>query len=447
MTPAWSSRTCPTCGSRLARCCTWCPATLSSASSRAGTASPCTGATAPTPTRCCPSPRRSSRSRWAPPRAACSSIQAQVEALDRSRHLSDVTRVISDNGVNILSAAVTTSRDRVAKAHFTFEMGDPATSGTSCARCRRSTACSTPTGSPVAAATDAEPAPGPVRSRLGSAALRQPAQQPRHVDVRDVVGLLDREDGTAAAARGGHRGRDRRERLTSTPPIPTNSTVTGRSGEPRAASRARSPAGSRPPARSSLTPSVNRAMVVRLGVVVLHRRRVGHRDGVGWPVSHRAACRVSRARKARLGPLVVGAPSRATGCTWVQSRCPAGGSRTSTGPPSVVGQQWMAPVAARLATSIREPSPAGAGWSIEPEVSITVSSRVGVAMAFHISSAAFARAGVAAALGLGRQPPAMVGLRIGRRAGSGLPQCRLPGIGVERLGERRHGIRRRGTPL
>ena len=41
------------------------------------------------------------------------------------RLLSDVTRVISDHGVNILSAAVTTSRDRVAKLHFTFEMGDP----------------------------------------------------------------------------------------------------------------------------------------------------------------------------------------------------------------------------------------------------------------------------------------------------------------------------------
>ncbi len=63
---------------------------------------------------------------WAPTSGSVFLVQLQVEALDRSRLLSDVTRVISDNGVNILSAAVTTSRDRVAKLHFTFEMGDPA---------------------------------------------------------------------------------------------------------------------------------------------------------------------------------------------------------------------------------------------------------------------------------------------------------------------------------
>jgi guanosine-3',5'-bis(diphosphate) 3'-pyrophosphohydrolase len=48
-----------------------------------------------------------------------------VEALDRTRLLSDVTRVLSDQHVNILSATVTTSRDRVAVSRFTFEMGDP----------------------------------------------------------------------------------------------------------------------------------------------------------------------------------------------------------------------------------------------------------------------------------------------------------------------------------
>jgi len=52
-------------------------------------------------------------------------VQIQVEALDRARLLSDVTRVLSDNHVNILSASVTTSRDRVALSKFTFEMGDP----------------------------------------------------------------------------------------------------------------------------------------------------------------------------------------------------------------------------------------------------------------------------------------------------------------------------------
>ena len=39
--------------------------------------------------------------------------------------LSDVTRTLSDQHVNILSATVTTTRDRVAFSKFTFEMGDP----------------------------------------------------------------------------------------------------------------------------------------------------------------------------------------------------------------------------------------------------------------------------------------------------------------------------------
>ncbi|MEJ5868753.1 bifunctional (p)ppGpp synthetase/guanosine-3',5'-bis(diphosphate) 3'-pyrophosphohydrolase [Pseudokineococcus sp. 5B2Z-1] len=52
-------------------------------------------------------------------------VQISVEALDRARLLSDITRVLSDNHVNILSASVTTSRDRVAISKFTFEMGDP----------------------------------------------------------------------------------------------------------------------------------------------------------------------------------------------------------------------------------------------------------------------------------------------------------------------------------
>ncbi|MFF0576062.1 RelA/SpoT family protein [Streptosporangium saharense] len=52
-------------------------------------------------------------------------VALQVEALDRPRLLSDVTRTLSDQHVNILSASVTTSKDRVAISRFTFEMGDP----------------------------------------------------------------------------------------------------------------------------------------------------------------------------------------------------------------------------------------------------------------------------------------------------------------------------------
>jgi GTP pyrophosphokinase len=62
---------------------------------------------------------------WAPTASSVFLVQLIVEALDRSRLLSDVTRVLSDGGVNILSASVHTSRDRVAVLRFTFEMGDP----------------------------------------------------------------------------------------------------------------------------------------------------------------------------------------------------------------------------------------------------------------------------------------------------------------------------------
>jgi GTP diphosphokinase / guanosine-3',5'-bis(diphosphate) 3'-diphosphatase len=62
---------------------------------------------------------------WAPSAASVFLVQLQVEALDRARLLSDVTRILSDQHVNILSASVHTSRDRVAVSRFTFEMGDP----------------------------------------------------------------------------------------------------------------------------------------------------------------------------------------------------------------------------------------------------------------------------------------------------------------------------------
>ncbi|GAA1736786.1 GTP pyrophosphokinase [Isoptericola hypogeus] len=53
-------------------------------------------------------------------------VQIQVEALDRSRLLSDVTRVLSDYHVNILSATVATTTDRIAMSKFVFEMAEPA---------------------------------------------------------------------------------------------------------------------------------------------------------------------------------------------------------------------------------------------------------------------------------------------------------------------------------
>ena len=61
---------------------------------------------------------------WAPKATSVFLVNIQVEALDRSRLLSDVTRALSDQHVNILSASVSTTRDRIAISRFTFEMAD-----------------------------------------------------------------------------------------------------------------------------------------------------------------------------------------------------------------------------------------------------------------------------------------------------------------------------------
>jgi len=51
-------------------------------------------------------------------------VNIQVEALDRSGLLSDITRTLSEQHVNILNASVSTSKDRTALSRFTFEMAD-----------------------------------------------------------------------------------------------------------------------------------------------------------------------------------------------------------------------------------------------------------------------------------------------------------------------------------
>ncbi len=61
---------------------------------------------------------------WAGATTATFVVSIQVEALDRHGLLSDVTRVLSEERVSILSANVTTNRDRVATSRFTFEMAE-----------------------------------------------------------------------------------------------------------------------------------------------------------------------------------------------------------------------------------------------------------------------------------------------------------------------------------
>ena len=61
---------------------------------------------------------------WAENAKSLFLVQIQIEALDRGGLLSDVTRVLAEHHVNILSASVSTRADRVALSRFVFEMGD-----------------------------------------------------------------------------------------------------------------------------------------------------------------------------------------------------------------------------------------------------------------------------------------------------------------------------------
>ncbi|HEY9423936.1 MAG TPA: TGS domain-containing protein, partial [Microterricola sp.] len=69
-------------------------------------------------------PERMIEVAWAPTSKSLFLVQIQIEALDRAGLLSDVTRVLSEHHVNILSANVSTSSDRLALSRFVFEMGD-----------------------------------------------------------------------------------------------------------------------------------------------------------------------------------------------------------------------------------------------------------------------------------------------------------------------------------
>jgi GTP pyrophosphokinase len=62
---------------------------------------------------------------WKPTSASTFLVAIQVEALDRHKLLADITQAMSDERVNILSATVATTRDRIAISRFTFEMADP----------------------------------------------------------------------------------------------------------------------------------------------------------------------------------------------------------------------------------------------------------------------------------------------------------------------------------
>jgi GTP pyrophosphokinase len=62
---------------------------------------------------------------WAPQQKGTFIVTIQIDALDRTKLLKDVTAAISDQGIHILSASTRTGRDGIATLSFTFELGDP----------------------------------------------------------------------------------------------------------------------------------------------------------------------------------------------------------------------------------------------------------------------------------------------------------------------------------
>jgi GTP pyrophosphokinase len=61
---------------------------------------------------------------WSEGKPTSFTVAIQVEALDRTRLLSDVATVLSDNHVNILAATSSTGKDRITRLRFTFELAD-----------------------------------------------------------------------------------------------------------------------------------------------------------------------------------------------------------------------------------------------------------------------------------------------------------------------------------
>lgn len=63
---------------------------------------------------------------WDRDAAGSFATSIELRALDRSRLLADVTRVLSEHHVNILSSSSQAGQDRVSRMRFEFELGDPA---------------------------------------------------------------------------------------------------------------------------------------------------------------------------------------------------------------------------------------------------------------------------------------------------------------------------------
>ncbi|MEN8113352.1 MAG: bifunctional (p)ppGpp synthetase/guanosine-3',5'-bis(diphosphate) 3'-pyrophosphohydrolase [Actinomycetota bacterium] len=71
-------------------------------------------------------PERMIEVAWAPDQADSFFVWIQIEALDRSRLLRDITSVLSDHGANIHTSSSVAGRERVAFLRFEIELSDPA---------------------------------------------------------------------------------------------------------------------------------------------------------------------------------------------------------------------------------------------------------------------------------------------------------------------------------
>ncbi|MDO5661174.1 MAG: bifunctional (p)ppGpp synthetase/guanosine-3',5'-bis(diphosphate) 3'-pyrophosphohydrolase [Brachybacterium sp.] len=74
---------------------------------------------------------------WSGRTATAYLVHIKVEALDRSRLLTDLSLVISDQQVNLTSASCQSQKDRLATAYFSFELADPSHLNSVLAQVRR----------------------------------------------------------------------------------------------------------------------------------------------------------------------------------------------------------------------------------------------------------------------------------------------------------------------
>ena len=213
-TPASSSRGISDVWVKLAKCCTPVPgdAILGFVTRGAGVSvhrADCTNASSLKS-----QPERLVEVEWAPTAQSMFLVNIQVEALDRARLLSDITKVLSDVHVNILAASLQTTRDRVAKSGSPSRWATPSTSATSSRPSARSTASSTPTASPSTAAA------GPLLTRAGlqdSSAVR-PGHRPGRNSAGGSRCAAECSAGTRPAP--GHGGPTRRRRTPRPPASP-----------------------------------------------------------------------------------------------------------------------------------------------------------------------------------------------------------------------------------